>query len=95
MTTDRPGDWCYVQRSTDGGATWTATHADYFILDRLTQAPSDTSRILINDPLRFSTDAGWSWRAPWGFRTIRTLIPGESEHRFRSKVNSDSGHSER
>lgn len=43
-----------------------ATHADYFILDRLTQAPSDTSHILISDPLRYSTDAGWSWRAPHG-----------------------------
>lgn len=58
-----------ILRSTDGGETWTVTHERDYAIWGLSQAPSDTSRVLTHYGVRYSTDAGWTWTlasgAPW------------------------------
>jgi hypothetical protein len=61
-----PGWHIDVLRSTDSGQTWTVTFEWDGLFQGLTQAESDTARVVIHFPTVYSTNAGWSWNVPSG-----------------------------
>ncbi len=74
-----------VLRSTDGGSNWVTTyHRDYWEIVGLTQAPTDTARVLMHHPKMYSSDGGWSWNAPggsvpWGETRDMTFNPSDAQ----------------
>ncbi len=55
-----------VMRSTDGGDTWAVTDELSGEALGLTQAPSDTARLIMHFPDSYSSDGGWTWHNPGG-----------------------------